>query len=96
MIYISSASLYGASNAELYTEEDPVNPKEGYLLAKYKAELLTINSLFKKAVILRVNAPYGPKQRTRTVLQIFIENALGGLDLLYNGLGSREQAFLAA
>lgn len=43
--------------------------------------------------VLRINAPYGPGQATRTVLRIFLERASKGLALLYHGSGSREQDF---
>jgi nucleoside-diphosphate-sugar epimerase len=49
-----------------------------------------------RATILRISAPYGPGQRNRTVLRIFIERAISSMDLLYFGTGDRTQDFTSA
>jgi nucleoside-diphosphate-sugar epimerase len=46
------------------------------------------------ATSLRIAAPYGPGQRTRTVLPIFVEQALRGGPVRYHGSGRRTQTFV--
>jgi nucleoside-diphosphate-sugar epimerase len=42
---------------------------------------------------MRISAPYSPMQKARTVLKVFIENALLNNDLTYFGSGMRSQDF---
>ncbi len=93
LIYLSSASVYGfESGKDLVSEESPVVSTGYYIEEKLWAEE-QIQSMCIPSVILRVNAPYGPRQRSQTVLKTFIENALSGKDLYYYGTGNRTQDF---
>jgi nucleoside-diphosphate-sugar epimerase len=96
LIYISSSSVYGHGIGSVITEETPLMPKGPYSSAKAASEQTILRELPAASVILRVNAPYGPGQQRRTVLRLFIERALLGLDLMYHGTGKREQDFTAA
>ena len=58
-----------------------------------QAENLIREKLASHAV-MRICAPYGPRQKTRTVLRIFIECAQNGSPLMYHGSGLREQDFV--
>ncbi|MDD1779010.1 MAG: GDP-mannose 4,6-dehydratase, partial [Candidatus Helarchaeota archaeon] len=51
-------------------------------------------SKIKNPCILRISAPYGPGQRAKTVVRIFLENALRNQSLLFHGSGSRTQDFI--
>jgi UDP-glucose 4-epimerase len=92
LIYVSSTSVYGVPAVENVSEGNIGRDLSLYSLGKLAAEKEIVR-LQIKAKILRINAPYGPKQSTRTVLKIFIENALKDKDLLYYGSGLRMQDF---
>jgi UDP-glucose 4-epimerase len=78
------------------TESADPKPVGPYVAQKVQSEkfgqaLLLNNGI--NFISLRISAPYGPGQKSRTVLNIFIERALKGLALLYHGTGSRQQTF---
>ena len=91
LIYISGTSVYGCVK-DLCREESPAYPIGPYVLEKLKSEQ-EIQKALPNHVILRVSAPYGPLQKSRTVLRIFVENALSNQTLFYYGSGEREQDF---
>ncbi|MGQ0761914.1 MAG: NAD-dependent epimerase/dehydratase family protein [Acidobacteriota bacterium] len=96
VVYTSSSSVYGFGGEEILSEDSPTYPSGPYAEAKLASEqegerLLTGRGL--PFTALRINAPYGPGQRARTVLKIFIERGMKGLPLLYHGNGSRQQDF---
>jgi nucleoside-diphosphate-sugar epimerase len=101
VVYASSASLYGprrTGEAQL-SETDPIRAAGPYLQEKAWAEdygLQLSNEGGGAFTALRINAPYGPDQTTRTVLTLFIECALRGQPLAYWGNGTREQDFTYA
>lgn len=96
LTYLSSTSVYGFPREKLAKEGDGSVIK----LSPYsEGKLRTEKNIQKRGIaakILRINAPYGLKQSAKTVLKIFIENALFGKDLLYYGTGSRKQDFTYA
>jgi UDP-glucose 4-epimerase len=94
IIYLSSTSVYGKlvhspMNESMASNLTDLSP---YSEGKLNSEAL-VNSAGRNNIILRINAPYGVRQRTRTVLKIFIENALKHADLSYHGSGQRSQDF---
>lgn len=94
LIYCSSSSVYGFLNNGLINEDHPLDGSiSPYILAKILAER-HIRERINSYAILRICAPYGPTQSTRTVLKIFIETAIAGGVLLYHGSGLREQDFV--
>lgn len=96
LVYASSASVYGAGNGSIATEQADLSPMGPYAAAKVESERNMLTELPGKAIILRISSPYGPGQRRRTVLRLFIERALANLDLVYHGTGKREQDFVSA
>jgi nucleoside-diphosphate-sugar epimerase len=96
LVYASSASVYGFGVGGVKKESDAVEPTGRYAFEKFKSEQMGLDSLTSRGLqfaALRINAPYGPNQRTRTVLNIFIDLALKGLSLQYHGSGNRQQDF---
>jgi UDP-glucose 4-epimerase len=77
-------------------EESPLAPIGPYVAAKAESER-SGRAYFEARglpfTVLRINAPYGPGQKTKTVLRRFIETALAGAPLRYHGSGGREQDF---
>lgn len=91
IVFLSSTSVYGLKNHYCH-EKSPLDPCGDYPKAKMETEMELMKSNA-NAVILRCSAPYGPGQRIRTVLQIFVERALRNENLKYFGSGKREQDF---
>jgi nucleoside-diphosphate-sugar epimerase len=96
-IYASSTSVYGMKpHKTSLTEETLPLPDNLYSLAKYVGEgLCRIAQLQHglKTTVLRISAPYGPRQRFRTVIDIFLKQALHSQDLTLFGTGQRLQDF---
>lgn len=94
LIYISTGSVYGFRGAP-WEEDSPLHPTGIYVREKIVSETKILEEL-RLPVILRINAPYGPGQRTRPVLRHFIDLALDDRPLTYHGSGKREQDFIHA
>ncbi len=93
LIYSSSSSVYGSEGFP-WNENSSVTPWGPYAIGKFETEQ-KIKKLKNRFVILRINAPYAPEQRSRTVLKIFIERAMDNRNLYYYGNGKRQQDFTA-
>jgi nucleoside-diphosphate-sugar epimerase len=90
-VYFSSSMVYGDFPDGFVTEETPCTPKGIYGALKFGGEKLVIayNQVFKLPfTIVRPSALYGERCVSRRVGQIFIENALQGLEITVNGDGS--------
>lgn len=99
LVFASTSSVYGPGDGSLYSESRLADPRSRYAQAKLASENLGLEMLSAAGVpftALRLNAPYGAGQRLKTVLQLFVERARGGLPLEYHGRGTREQDFTAA
>lgn len=99
VVYASGCSVYGSRAAVPVDEDAPCSPLGPYPAAKLASEALGA-SLASAGRIrfasLRISAPYGPGQTSRTVLTHFVRAALAGDDLGFHGSGSREQDFVHA
>jgi UDP-glucose 4-epimerase len=95
LVYCSTVSVYGDVGGNLVDETSATHPTGSYALGKLRSER-QIRDQLRSYAILRLCAPYAPAQRTRTVLRIFIEQALAGEELQYFGSGERQQDFLHA
>lgn len=95
LIYLSSTSVYGLQLHGLTDESAPVNPIGPYAKAKYEMEQRIAGALSNYA-ILRVSAAYGVGQRSKTVLQLFVQKGMQGAPISYYGTGQRQQDFIAA
>lgn len=94
LIFISSTSVYDMhNNGAALNENSMINPILSYSKEKHWAEVSIMNNL-KNYIILRLNSPYGYKQKNNNVLKIFVENAIAGKPLTYYGTGSRTQDFV--
>lgn len=94
IIYLSSTSVYGklvhsSMNESMAGHSSDLSP---YSEGKLNSEAL-VYSAGQHNIILRINAPYGVRQRNRTVLKIFIDNAFKHVDLSFYGSGDRSQDF---
>ena len=89
-IYFSSSMVYGNFTSDVVTEETLCNPIGIYGALKYSGEKIVIayNQVFELPyTIIRPSALYGERCVSRRVGQIFIENALMGLDITVSGDG---------
>ena len=91
VIYFSSSMAYGHFYGKVVDEETPCNPLGIYGTLKYSGELIVkaYHRVFGiPYTIIRPSALYGERCVSRRVSQIFIENAVQGLDININGDGS--------
>lgn len=94
LVYFSSIAVYGQQRNEgVLTEDSCFAPEGEYARQKIESEKKIAKSDFPH-LILRIPSPYGVRQKTRTVLKIFIENAQSGKPLTYYGSGNRTQNFV--
>ena len=96
VIYLSSSMVYGNFQSKEVTEETPCSPIGIYGTLKYSGELLVkaYNQVFDLPyTIIRPSALYGERCVSRRVGQIFIENAIQGLDININGSGEDKLDF---
>jgi UDP-glucose 4-epimerase len=96
VVYASTISLYASGTGAALDESAPLEPVGPYQEEKAWAERTGLAWARRTGLpfsTLRVCAPYGPGQRTRTVVQLFAERALAGGPLEYFGSGAREQDF---
>ena len=96
VIYLSSSMVYGNCDSKDVNEETPCKPIGIYGTLKYSGELLVkaYNQVFDLPYsIIRPSALYGERCVSRRVGQIFIENAIQGLDITINGDGSEKLDF---
>jgi nucleoside-diphosphate-sugar epimerase len=91
VIYLSSSMVYGHFHGKSVTEDSQCNPLGIYDTLKYTGEQIVkaYNRVFDiPFTIIRPSALYGERCVSRRVSQIFIENAVQGLDISINGDGS--------
>ncbi len=96
VIYLSSSMVYGNFDTKDVNEETPCKPIGIYGTLKYSGELLVkaYNQIFDLPYsIIRPSALYGERCVSRRVGQIFIENAIQGLDITINGDGKEKLDF---
>jgi len=96
VIYLSSSMVYGNFDSKDVNEETPCKPIGIYGTLKYSGELLVkaYNQIFDLPYsIIRPSALYGERCVSRRVGQIFIENAIQGLDITINGDGNEKLDF---
>jgi nucleoside-diphosphate-sugar epimerase len=90
-IYFSSSMIYGNFTDGIVTEETVCDPIGIYGALKLAGERITIayNQVFGLPyTIVRPSALYGERCVSRRVGQVFIENALQGMDVTVKGDGS--------
>lgn len=90
-IYFSSSMIYGNFPNGFVTEDTPCNPIGIYGALKFAGEKMVIayEQVFSLPyTIIRPSALYGERCVSRRVGQIFIENALQGLEIAISGDGS--------
>jgi len=95
-IYFSSSMVYGHFSKNGVTEETPCKPIGIYGNLKFAGEhmVTSYNNVFDLPyTIIRPSALYGERCISRRVGQIFIENALNGIDINISGDGSDKLDF---
>lgn len=91
LVFFSSSMVYGNFPDGYVTEESPCDPIGIYGALKFSGEKMIIayNQVFDLPyTIIRPSALYGERCVSRRVGQIFIENALRGLEVTVAGDGS--------
>ena len=96
LVFFSSSMVYGDFMTESPNEDTNCDPKNIYGSLKFGGEKLAraYSNVFDFPVtIVRPSALYGPRCISRRVLQVFIENALRGQDLIIKGDGQESLDF---
>ncbi len=96
IIYTSSSSVYCTENTIPLTEDLIPQPNNPYSLSKYVGELLLDIAHIRYGLStssLRVSAPYGPYQKARTVINIFLRAVFESRNITLYGSGNRTQDF---
>lgn len=96
LFYISSAPIIGVPLDHPITEEHPMNPQLMYHATKLAGEYILnqLNRYGTEVVNLRINAPIGRNMPIKSIVPIFISNAVAGKNLVVNGQGTRQQTYL--
>lgn len=91
VVYCSSSMVYGDFQQTPCPEDHPLNPKEVYGGTKLTGEILTRvygqRFGFEHAVV-RPSAVYGPTDVNGRIVQLFIERAMQGQELVLHGGGT--------
>jgi UDP-glucose 4-epimerase len=99
LIFASSASIYATTSPNVIREDSPIDGNQPYAREKLETEHAGMErsaSGGQRFVALRITAPYGAGQPTRTVVRIFLDQARKGEPLRYHGTGARQQDFVHA
>ena len=96
-LQISTDEVYGQILDGVFTEDDPLNPRNPYSATKAGADLLaksyqTTHDL--PVVITRTCNNYGPRQHSEKLIPKFIRNAAEGKDLPVYGDGSNVREWI--
>lgn len=96
VFYISGIPLIGIPKFHPITEEHPLRPRTMYHVTKLAGEMILDQLLFDgiEVVHLRLPSPIGPGMPVKTILPIFIKNALNGEKIKIIGKGGRRQNYL--
>ena len=95
-VYISSSMIYGNFKKKIVDEKDTCEPLGIYAALKFSGEKLVIgyNQVFGLPYnIIRPSALYGERCISRRVVQVFVENALSGKELVINDDGKEKLDF---
>jgi nucleoside-diphosphate-sugar epimerase len=90
-VYISSVSVYGASE-EGTSELSPVDPLTDYAASKFDAEKMILSR--KHICIVRFSSLYGIKMKENTLIPVYCNQALGNGVIEVWGNGERKQNYL--
>jgi nucleoside-diphosphate-sugar epimerase len=95
-VYFSSSMVYGDFRAGIVDEETPCDPIGVYGALKLGGEKLVVahHQVFDMPyTIIRPSALYGQRCVSRRVIQVFLENAMRGRDLVVSGDGTARLDF---
>lgn len=95
-LYISSSMVYGNFKKKIVDENESCNPLGIYGALKFAGEKMVIgyNQVFNIPYnIIRPSALYGERCISRRVVQVFVENALSGKELVINDDGKERLDF---
>jgi dTDP-glucose 4,6-dehydratase len=96
-VHISTSEVYGSAEANLMTEDHPLNPMSPYAAAKCGADRLVYSywQTYKiPSVIVRPFNNYGPYQHLEKVVPRFVTSCILGEPLTVHGDGSARRDFL--
>lgn len=95
-IYFSSSMVYGTFKKKTVSEKENCNPIGIYASLKYSAERLVksySNVFSNNYTIVRPSALYGERCISNRVIQVFLEKAFQGSEIIIKGNGSEKLDF---
>lgn len=96
VIYLSSIPVVGKPLIIPIRENAEINPITMYHATKAASEYI-LNQLVKEGidvVHLRISSPIGPGMPIKTIVPIFLKQAMNGEDLILSGKGTRQQNYV--
>ncbi len=96
VVFLSSLPIVGKTHPIPITETVGINPPTLYHATKAAGELIINQGQYYgvRIVNLRVPSPIGPEMPDKTIVPVFIRNALNNEDIIMQGKGSRKQNYL--
>jgi nucleoside-diphosphate-sugar epimerase len=90
-VYLSSAEVYGCSEAEAVTEDDPLRPRSPYGASKAAAEQFVdayAGMFGMESVVLRPFSVYGPRMPPHSVTATILRQAMSEDEIVLGDLAS--------
>lgn len=96
VIYLSGIPIIGEPKKIPITENADINPGTMYHATKAAGEYI-LNQLIKdgiNVIDLRITSPIGPGMPVKTIVPIFLKQALNGENVMLSGKGNRRQNYI--
>lgn len=96
-IQLSSLPVIGKPMQHPITEEHPLAPPTVYHVTKRTQELLANYAWYTfglRTVSFRISSPVGIGMNPKTILPVFLNQAISGKDIMIYGQGTRKQTYI--
>lgn len=96
-VQLSSLPVIGHPITIPITEEHPLAPPTVYHVTKHTQELLANYAWYTyglRTVSFRISSPVGVGSNPKTILPVFVQNAMANRDLVLYGKGTRKQNYV--
>ncbi|HZD17611.1 MAG TPA: dTDP-glucose 4,6-dehydratase [Actinomycetota bacterium] len=97
MVFVSTDEVYGSNEADPFTEDDPLRPRNPYAASKAGADLLCrsyVETYGTPVTTIRGTNAFGPRQHPEKAIPTFAMAALQGRPLPVYGDGSNRREWL--
>lgn len=96
VVLLSSIPISGLHCQNTIDEWTSLNPQTMYHATKASQELILkqLNKCGVRYCALRIPSPIGPQQPARTIVPVFVNNAINNIDITISGRGTRRQNYV--